>query len=129
MHIFGAHQEKEGKEMASSEKRKTNPVQAPIGNPAPSSAHAQRLQVQQVQGQPGNTYLTGTRFEEAEGATRPADSDMLPFTRSPVAELTDDNTFAFYPSESQPADGLRPTLADLVIEHLRQARLRRQRPH
>jgi hypothetical protein len=129
MHIFGAHQEKEGKEMASYEKRKTNPAQALIGNPATSSAHAQRLQVQQVQGQPGNTYLTGTRFEEAEGATRPVDSDMLPFTRSPVAELTDDKAFAFYPSDSQPADGRRPTLADLVIEHLRQARLRRQRPH
>lgn len=49
--------------------------------------------------------------------------------RSGPADLAGDNPMAFYPSAGLPSEALRPSLVDAVIEQLRHARLKRQRPH
>ena len=45
------------------------------------------------------------------------------------ADLDGDKLFAFYPSAGRPSEEHRPSLVDAVIEQLRHAKLRRQRPH
>jgi hypothetical protein len=114
--------------MASSEKRKPKSSRDQIRDPVASLTEEQLLKLQQASGQPANTYLTGTSFGKSLHPSEAADSAMSPLAIFPDA-LEGDNAFAFYPSGGDSSESPRPTIADAVIEHLRQARLRRQRPH
>jgi hypothetical protein len=119
---------KRGNEMASSEKRKPKSTRDQIRDPAGSLTEEQLLKLQQASEQPAHSYLTGTSFRTPEQQSETANSGMSPFTSIP-AHLDGDSTYALYPPGGDSSESPRPTLADAVIEHLRQARLRRQRPH
>jgi hypothetical protein len=128
-HAFEARIEtKRGNDMASSEKRKPKSTRDQIRDPAASLTEEQLLKHQQASEQAANTYLTGTSFGKSQHPSETADSGMSPLAIFPDAP-EGDNVFAFYSSEGDSSESPRPTLADAVIEHLRQARLRRQRPH
>lgn len=114
--------------MASSEKPKLKSTSDQVRDPFASLPDEQLQKRQQPSGQTSNGYLAGTSFEDSAGQPQPADSGMLPLSSRP-ADLQADNVFAFYPSCAQPSESDRPTLVDAVIEQLRLARLRRQRPH
>jgi hypothetical protein len=114
--------------MASSEKRKPKSTRDPIRDPADSVTEEQLLKLQQASGNTAPAYLTGTSFKTPQQQSETTDSSMSPFTSIP-AHLDSDNVFAFYPSSGNPTEADRPTLVDAVLEQLRQARMRRQRPH
>ena len=86
------------------------------------------LQLRSVSGHEDTGYLAGTSFENSAAPSAVADSGMSPRSSRP-AELVGETLFAFYPSAGDPSEEPRPTLVDAVIEQLRHARLRRQRPH
>jgi hypothetical protein len=114
--------------MASSEKRNAKSVKDGISDPMNNWTEGQLPKLQQASAEPGKAYLTGTSFDSAGSRSQSTDSNMSPFDSLP-ADLEVENAFAFYPSGGDPSESPRPTLADAVIEHLRQARMRRQRPH
>jgi hypothetical protein len=114
--------------MASSEKRKSRSVQQPSRDPAGSGTKEQFLTRQQASEQPTPSYLSGTGLRTPQRLSEEAENEISSFTSVP-AHLGGDRIFAFYPSAGDLSESPRPTLADAVIEHLRQARLRRQRPH
>ena len=86
------------------------------------------LQLRSASGHADTRYLAGTSFENAAALSAVADSGMSPLSSDP-ADLEGDKLFAFYPSTGHPTEEHRPSLVDAVIEQLRHARLRRQRPH
>ena len=86
------------------------------------------LQLRSASGHPDTRDLAGTSLENSSALSTVADSGMSPLG-SGSADLEGDKLFAFYPSAGHPSEEHRPTLVDAVIEQLRHARLRRQRPH
>lgn len=114
--------------MASSEKRKLKLQTDPARNRVTSLTEQKLLELQQTSGQTSDAYLIGTSFESSARQSQAAGSAMSPLS-SRLADLDGDNALAFYPSGGNPPEADRPTLVDAVIEQLRQARLRRQRPH
>ena len=86
------------------------------------------LQLRSVSGHADTRYLAGTSFESSAALSTDADSGMSPLS-SGNTDLEGDKLFAFYPSAGHPPEEHRPSLVDAVIEQLRHARLRRQRPH
>lgn len=119
---------KGGNEMASFEKRKQKSIRNENHDPVASLTEEQLLKLRNASGQPGTAYLFGTRIGNAEQQSDPADSGMSPFGSFRDASESD-TAFAFYTSVGHPSEGHRPTIVDAVIEHLREVRLRRQRPH
>jgi hypothetical protein len=109
--------------MASSEQRKPKSIRDEIVDPVNSLTEEQLLKLQ-----PAKAYLTGTSFDSCAGRTTTEESNMARHDSSPN-ELAGEDAFAFYPSGEDSSNPPKPTLADAVIEHLRQARLRRLRPH
>jgi hypothetical protein len=116
------------KNMASSEKRKSNVSKTAARDPVSGLTQAQLLQLQKSSSASDDTGLAGTRFDHAPTHSQITNSGLPPLNSLP-AELDTDKVFAFYPSVGDPAEADRPTLVDAVIEQLRQARLRRLRPH
>lgn len=114
--------------MASSEKRKLKSDSDKIRNSVSGLPQAPLIQPQKVPMSPEHDRLTGTRFDSAAAHSPITNSDLSPLSSLP-AELDGDKVFAFYPSGAHPDEADRPTLVDAVIEQLRQARLRRLRPH
>jgi hypothetical protein len=114
--------------MASSEKRKPKSTRDPIRDPAGSVTENHLLKLQQASEESASSYLASTSFRTPQQQPETADSELSPFTSIP-AHLDSDNAIAFYPSAGDSSESPRPSLADAVIEHLRLARLRRQRPH
>ena len=86
------------------------------------------LQLRSASGHADTRYLAGTSFENSSALSAVADSGMSPLSSGP-ADLEGDKAIAFYPSAGHPSEEHRPSLVDAVIEQLRHARLRRQRPH
>jgi hypothetical protein len=114
--------------MASSEKRKLICTRDQARDPFAGLTDEQRIKLPPTSSQTDDDYLTGTSFKSSAGQSQAEDSAMSPLSSRP-ADLEGDNAIAFYPSGAQPSESDRPTLVDAVIEQLRQARLRRQRPH
>lgn len=114
--------------MTSSEKRKLKSTGDSIRDPVVSLTEEQLLKLQQASRRPSNGYQPDTSCGKCTQQSEAVDSGMSPFANFPD-ELEDDNAMAFYPSDGNPPEADRPTLVDAVIEQLRQARLRRQRPH
>ena len=86
------------------------------------------LQLQSASGHADPRYLAGTSLENSSALSTVADSGMSPLSSGP-ADLEGDKAIAFYPSAGHPSEEHRPSLVDAVIEQLRHARMRRQRPH
>ena len=86
------------------------------------------LQLRSASGRADTDYPAGTSFENFAARSEAADSAMSPLGSNPT-DLDGDQLFAFYPSAGHPSEEQRPNLVDAVIEQLRHARLRRQRPH
>ena len=85
------------------------------------------LQLRSASGRADTDYPAGTSFENSAARSEAADSEISPL--SGPADLSGDQLFAFYPSAGHPSEEQRPNLVDAVIEQLRHAKLRRQRPH
>jgi hypothetical protein len=113
--------------MTLSEKWKLKSAGDPIRDPVVSLTEEQ-MKLQQASGRPGNGYQPDTSSGKSIQQSEAVDSGMSPFANFPD-ELEDGNAMAFYPSDGNPSEADRPTLVDAVIEQLRQARMRRQRPH
>ena len=86
------------------------------------------LQLRSASGRADTDYPAGTSFENSAARSEAADSAMSPLGSNPT-DLDGDQLFAFYPSAGHPSEEQRPNLVDAVIEQLRHAKLRRQRPH
>lgn len=114
--------------MASSEKRKHKSAGVQSRDPLTTLTEQQLHAMQQGAKQPPKAYLSGTSFGASDSALQPLDSGFSPLNSVP-AELDSDNVFVFYPAEGSSPEAARPTLVDAVLEQLRQARLRRSRPH
>jgi len=84
---------------------------------------------QPARGQSGDGYLAGP-LENPVRSSSATVGDLSPLPRSGhPAELAAGEVLALYPSGFHPSEVNRPGLVEAVIEQLRQARLRRQRPH
>ena len=114
--------------MTLSEKRKPKSTRDSIPDPVASLTAEQLRKLQQAAAQPCNGNLAGTSFGNVAQPSEAGDSGMSPFNSLP-AELDGENAFAFYASGVNPSEADRSTLVDAVLEQLRQARMRRQRPH
>ena len=86
------------------------------------------LQLRSASGHADPRYLASTSLENSAARSEAADSAMSPLGSNPT-DLDGDKLFAFYPSAGHPSEEQRPNLVDAVIEQLRHAKLRRQRPH
>ena len=114
--------------MSSSEKQKSKSTSRQIDVGLDGLTKEQRMQLRSAAGQADTGYLAGTGFENSAALPGVADSAMsLLSNRS--TDLDGDKLFAFYPSAGHPSEEHRPSLVDAVIEQLRHARLKRQRPH
>lgn len=80
------------------------------------------LRLQPEPAQTGDDIQTPTAQKPAPAA------DMVTPTHRP-SDLEDDAISSSSPSRATPTDADTPSQVDAVIEQLRQARLRRQRPH
>ena len=116
-------------EMTSS-KRADKSTLEPMWNCTAGTAQNSPTELLRESTQPIDTYLTGTSFAFSTQGKDPSGSAEAPLSVLVTVpdELESSNAFAAYPS-GNPPDTACPTLADAVIEHLRLARLRRQRPH
>ena len=114
--------------MKSTEKSKFGPSREQMQNPVTSLIEKQLLNLKPALEPTDGSHLAGTNFKTPEATLHAPNSDM-PSLSSRPADLEPDNVFAFYPSGTDPSEADRPTLVDAVIEQLRQARLRRHRPH
>lgn len=126
--VLKTDQQKRGKKMTLSEKRKLKSTRHSIRDPGVSLTEEQLMKLQQASRRPSNGYQPDTSFGKPTQPSEAADSGMSPFANFPD-ELEGVNAMAFYPSGGNPSEADRPTLVDAVIEQLRQARMRRQRPH
>ena len=114
--------------MSSSEKQNSKSTSRQIDVGLDGFTKEQRMQLRSASDQADTGYLAGTGFENSAALSEAAGSAMsLPSSRP--ADLDGDNAFAFYPSGDHPSEEQRPNLVDAVIEQLRHARLKRQRPH
>ena len=87
-----------------------------------------QLQLRSASAHTDTGYLAGTSFLNSAALPEVAGSAMSLLSSRPV-DLEGDRLFAFYPSADRPSEEHRPSLVDALIEQLRHARLRRQRPH
>ena len=118
---------KKEKKMSSSEKQNSKFHSEPT-DAGLTEAPQRQLQLRSASGHADTGYLAGTSFQNFAALPEVAGSAMsLLSGRS--ADLEDDKPFAFYPSADRPSEEHRPSLVDAVIEQLRHAKLRRQRPH
>ena len=85
-------------------------------------------QLRSASGHTDTVFRAGPSFEDSAALPEVADSGISPLGNRP-ASPDGDNLFAFYASAGHSPQELRPNLVDAVIEQLRHARLRRQRPH
>jgi len=79
------------------------------------------LQIQSASAQADAGHLDGTSFNSS--------GQLSTVAGSRPADLEGDTLFTFYPSAGHPSEEHRPNLVDAVIEQLRHAKLKRQRPH
>ena len=114
--------------MSSSQKQNFESTSEPVDARAGGLAKEPLLQLQSISGQAKTGYLAGTSFKDSTALSEVADSEMSLLSSRP-ADLDGDKLFAFYPSAGRPSEEHRPSLVDAVIEQLRHAKLRRQRPH
>ena len=114
--------------MSSSEKQSTKSNSEPIGARLGGLTEEQLLHLPSASAQAENRYLTDPGFENSAALSGVAGSGTSLLGNCPAA-LEGDNFFAFYPSTGQTSEDPRPSLVDAVIEQLRHARLKRQRPH
>ena len=114
--------------MSSSENQNPKSASEPIDARLGSLKEEPLLQLRSASGHADTRYLAGTSFENSAALSAVADSGMSPLSSGP-ADLDCDKAIAFYPSGSDPFEGHRSTIVDAVLEQLREARLRRQRPH
>ena len=87
-----------------------------------------QLQLRSASDHADTGYLADTSFQNFAALSEVAGSAMSLLSSRP-ADLDGDELFAFYPSAGHPSEEHRPSLVDAVIEQLRHAKLRRQRPH
>ena len=111
--------------MSSSENQNSKSTGAPIDA---GLTEKPLLPLRSASGHAATGYRAGTSFENSPALSELPDSEMSPLSSRP-AGLEGDNLFAFYPSAGHPFEKHRPSLVDAVIEQLRHARLKRQRPH
>ena len=114
--------------MSSSENQNPKSTGEPIDTRLGSLKDEPLLQLRSASGHADTRYLAGTSFENSAALSTVADSGISPLS-SGSADLEGDKLVAFYPSAGHPSEEHRPSLVDAVIEQLRHARLRRQRPH
>lgn len=114
--------------MSSSQKQNSKSTSEPLDARLGGLAEEPLLQLRSTSGQAETGYLAGTSFKDSAGLSEVADSGMSLLNSRP-ADLEGDKLFAFYPSAGHPSEVHRPSLVDAVIEQLRDARQRRQRPH
>ena len=114
--------------MSSSEKQNSKSTSRQIDVGLNGLTKEQRMQLQSASDQADTGYLAGTGFKNSPALPEVAGSAMS-LVSSRTADLEGDKLFAFYPSAGHPSDEHRPNLVDAVIEQLRHAKLRRQRPH
>ena len=105
-------------------KSTSEPIDACLG----SLTEEQLLQLPSASVQADNQYLAAPGFKISAALPEVAGSATSLLSNSP-ADLEGGDLFAFYPSAGQTSNDQRPSLVDAVIEQLRHARLRRQRPH
>ena len=117
--------------MSSSEKQnskfQSEPTDAGLTE-APQLQLQLQLQLRSASAHTDTGYLAGTSFLNSAALPEVAGSAMSLLSSRPV-DLEGDRLFAFYPSADRPSEEHRPSLVDALIEQLRHARLRRQRPH
>ena len=123
--IGATDKQKKGEKMSSPENQKPKSTSAPIDAGLNEDS---LLQLRSASGHADTVYQPGTSFENSVARTEVPDSELPPISSRP-AGLEGDNLFAFYPSAGDPFEEHRPSLVDAVIEQLRHARLKRQRPH
>ena len=114
--------------MSSSQKQNSKSTSEPIDARPGGLAKEPLQQLRSTSGQADTGYLAGTSFKDSAGLSEVADSEMSLLNSRP-ADLEGGKLFAFYPSAGHPSEEHRPSLVDAVIEQLRHARLKRQRPH
>lgn len=114
--------------MSSSEKQSPKSNSEPMDAQLGSLTKEQLLHLPSASAQADNRYLADPGFENSTAPPEVAGSGTSLLGNCP-AELDDDSFFAFYPSAGQTSEDQRPSLVDAVIEQLRHARLKRQRPH
>ena len=114
--------------MSSFQKPNSKSTSEPLDARPGGLAKEPLLQLRSTSGQAKTGYLAGTSFNDSAGLSEVADNGMSPLDSRP-ADLEGDKLCAFYPSAGHPSEEYRPSLVDAVIEQLRHAKLRRQRPH
>ena len=123
--IGATGKQQQGEKMSSSENQDSKSTSAPIDAGLTKES---LLQLRAATGHADTGCGAGTSFETSPAPAEVPDSGMSPLSSSP-AGLEGDNLFAFYPSAGHPSEEHRPSLVDAVIEQLRHARVKRQRPH
>lgn len=113
--------------MSSSEKQNSKSSSEPA-DAGLTEAPQLQLQLRSASAHADTGYPAGTSFKNSTVLSEVAGSAMS-LLSGRTADLQDDKLFAFYPSAGHPSEKHRPGLVDAVIEQLRYARLRRQRPH
>ena len=113
--------------MSSSEKQNSKFQSEPV-DAGLTEAPQLQLQLRSASAHTDTGYLAGTSFLNSAALPEVAGSAMSLLSSRPV-DLEGDRLFAFYPSADRPSEEHRPSLVDALIEQLRHARLRRQRPH
>lgn len=114
--------------MSSSEKQNSKSNSEPISARLGGLTEEQLLHLPSGSAQADNRNLTAPGIENSAALSGAAGNGTSLFGNC-SAELEGDNFFAFYPSTGQTSEDSRPSLVDAVIEQLRHARLKRQRPH
>ena len=111
--------------MSSSEKQNSKSRREPMDA---GVTDEQLLQLRSAFAQADTGSPADTSFENSAALSEVASSAMS-LSSNCTADLDGDNLFAFYASAGDASEEQRPNLVDAVIEQLRQARLKRQRPH
>jgi hypothetical protein len=114
--------------MSPSEKQESKSISGQIDARLSGLSEEQLLQLRSASAQADTGHLAGTSFENSPEQSEAADSGTSPFG-SLSAGLESDNAFDFERLSGHPSEEHRPGLVDAVIEQLRQARLKRWRPH
>lgn len=105
-------------------KSASEPIDACLGG----LTEEQLRQLPSASVQADNRYLAAPGFKNSIALSKVAGSATSLLSNCP-ADVEGDDLFAFYPSAGQASEDQRPSLVDAVIEQLRHARLKRQRPH
>ena len=112
----------------SSSKKQNSKFQSEPTDAGLTEAPQLQLQLRSASAHTDTGYLAGTSFQNSAALPEVGRSAMSLLSSRPV-DLEGDRLFAFYPSADRPSEEHRPSLVDALIEQLRHARLRRQRPH